>query len=212
MASENRSKSRQRKVGDISEWLIHARAGSNSSLGQALESYRNYLRIVAARELPKKLRSKESVSDLVQRALHQGAKDFPRFRGNGEMEFRAWLHAILRAKSMMIRRQFNAAMRKVDREVSFEGRDCGRRVKAHPQAREAEPIEVILRRERSALVKEALERLELEDRQVIELCQKKLRDTSWSEIGSALGVSAGAARARWYRALEKLRHSLKSAL
>lgn len=202
--------SRHDGVRDVSSWIREARAGSTQSLGRALEACRSYLRVVATKKLPRKLRSKESRSDLVQRTLHQATKDFDRFQGKGAREFKAWLHAILHTQALAVHRHFNTGTRAIDREVALDGSGSERRDLEQPAAPRATPLEEMLRREESAIVRKALSQLDADDQQVIELCQTMRGDSSWSEIASELGVSTGAARARWYRAIEKLRAKVKS--
>ena len=66
-----------------------ARAGSREALGNALETYRNYLLLIAERELGDDLRAKGGASDLVQEAFLEAHKDFARFQGETEADLGA---------------------------------------------------------------------------------------------------------------------------
>src|SRR5262249_59741442 len=80
---------------DGAAWLPAARAGSRAALGQALESFRDYLLLIAERELAPDLRAKGGASDLVQETFLEAQRDFADFRGDTEAEFRAWLRRLL---------------------------------------------------------------------------------------------------------------------
>ena len=53
-------------AGDFGRLLAEARTGSRQALGQILESCRNYLLLIAGKELTSDLQAKGGASDLVQ--------------------------------------------------------------------------------------------------------------------------------------------------
>src|SRR5262245_55812569 len=82
--------------GDVAtQWLAAARAGSSEALGQALEACRNYLLLIALRELDSGLQAKGGASDLVQETMVDALRDFRRFHGSSEAELQAWLRELL---------------------------------------------------------------------------------------------------------------------
>src|SRR5688500_7722874 len=102
----------------IAEWIERAKNGSNSALGRALESCRNYLLLVAEREIGGDLRSKGGASDLVQETFVDAQKGFAQFRGQSEEELLAWLRQILVYNVTNFSRRYRETeSRRVDREV-----------------------------------------------------------------------------------------------
>src|SRR5262245_3400119 len=61
----------------------------------ALESYRDYLTLVARRSIGPELAAKFGASDLVQETFLAAQQHVVSFRGRTEPEWRAWLKAIL---------------------------------------------------------------------------------------------------------------------
>jgi hypothetical protein len=72
-----------------------AMAEANGSRPFAPERYRAYLRLLARLQLPKRLRSVLSASDMAQETILKAHKKREQFRGQTEAEYRAWLRRIL---------------------------------------------------------------------------------------------------------------------
>jgi len=100
------------------ELLAAARSGSRESLGKLLETCRNYLSLVAQREIDSDLRAKGGASDLVQETFLEAQRDFARFQGCSEDELLAWLRQILLHNvANFTRRYRDTRKREVSREV-----------------------------------------------------------------------------------------------
>src|SRR5262249_21485567 len=80
---------------DAAQWLPAARQGSREALGRLLEACRDYLLLVANKELDPQLQPKGGASDLVQQTFLEAQRDFARFAGNSEEELLAWLRRLL---------------------------------------------------------------------------------------------------------------------
>src|ERR1700730_12437904 len=80
---------------DAAQWLPAARSGSLEALGRVLEACRDYLLLVANKELDPKLQAKGGASDLVQQTFLEAQRDFARFHGNSEDELLAWMRRLL---------------------------------------------------------------------------------------------------------------------
>ena len=196
--------------GDIVARLIDdARRHEGESLGRLLQSYRNYLTILASSQLSARLRQRVSPSDLVQETMLAGHRDFHQFRGASEREFLAWLRQIL----------INNLHHAVDAHVKTQKRDvrcevsidqaalavdrsadalAGRLVDPGPS-----PSSALRARERSVALADQLARLKPDYREVIVL--RNLKGMSFDEVASQLGRRVGAVRMLWLRAMEKLK-------
>src|SRR5690242_14109763 len=77
-------------LGPIPERLLErARAGDDAALGQLLELYRNYLRLVARALIGQALRVRMDASDLVQETFLKATREFGQFLGSNEPELTA---------------------------------------------------------------------------------------------------------------------------
>src|SRR5262245_29710053 len=101
------------------QWVDAARLGSLEALGRLLEFYRNYLLLVANRELGHSFRSKVGPSDLVQETFLEAQRDFNRFQGRTTEELRGWLRRILLHNLETAEEYYETDMRQVCREVSL---------------------------------------------------------------------------------------------
>jgi RNA polymerase sigma-70 factor (ECF subfamily) len=72
-----------------------AQRGDSKALGDLLELYREYLRLLAQLQINRRLRQKFDASDVVQDVFLQVQRHIPEFRGATEGEFLAWLRKIL---------------------------------------------------------------------------------------------------------------------
>jgi RNA polymerase sigma-70 factor (ECF subfamily) len=184
--------------------LARARAGDATTLGRLLDSYRNYLRLMADTQMGPTLRTRVDPSDLVQEALLEAHRDFGQFNGGSEPELLAWLRRILARNLLDQARRHQAQVRDPRREASLEAllEESGSGLVAALAARDPSPSAQASRREQAVLLADALERLAPDYREVIVL--RNMQDLPFEEIAQRLGRKPGAVRMLWARALEKL--------
>lgn len=189
--------------------LKGARNGVREELGDLLEMYRNYLRVLASTQIGNRLRRRLSPSDVVQETMLAAHRDFTKFRGQTEREFLAWLRKVLlNTIHHAVDTHVKAQRRDVRREVSLEkiGAAMGRSsinlagLLADPGPSPSAPI----RREESAVaLANQLAKLKTEYRDVIVL--RNLQGLSFDEVAKRMDRTSGAVRMLWLRAIEKLR-------
>jgi RNA polymerase sigma-70 factor (ECF subfamily) len=186
--------------------LAAARAGSLEARGRLLMSFHLYLLRIADRELGGPLRAKACAGDMVQDTFQEAHRDFGGFQGDTEHELRAWLRRILRHNlANFVRRFLATGKRSLAAEVPLTPEFVNGR-RRFLAGEESAPSGSVVRAEREAVVRQALERLPEKDRQVVRWrCHE---DRSFAEIGRLLCGSEDAARMRFHRALERLRGDL----
>jgi RNA polymerase sigma-70 factor (ECF subfamily) len=193
-----------RSASGIARCIRLAREGRDEALGDLLESYRNYLRLMAATCLDRDVRAKADASDVVQETLLQAHRSFGRFRGTTEREWVKWIRQILVNKIAELQRRFSLKCRRVSRERSLEAamERSSLMLRNLVPARDNSPSQEAQRRERSVILADALAELDPEEREVVVL--RNLRELDWNEIAARTGRSPDAARMLWTRALQRI--------
>ncbi len=181
-----------------------ARDGDPEALGRVLELFRDYLLLVANKELEADLRAKLGGSDLVQETFLGAQRDLASFRGQSELEWRLWLRGILIHVLANHRRQYRStSKRRIDREVPLATTPRWDWSACSPS-----PSTNLAARETEFALMSALDCLADNYRKVV-LWHHRDR-LPFEEVGRRLGVSAEAARKCWERALKALRKELRA--
>jgi RNA polymerase sigma-70 factor (ECF subfamily) len=190
-----------------------ARNQAPGALDRLLESYRNYLRLLARTGIDASLRGKVDPSDLVQDTLLKAHQHFDQFRGGTEAELVAWLRRILSRNLADLVRRFKAAgARMIHREQSLDELvGATSRVMLNLFAPNGQsPSQSAQRRELSIILADAMAELAPDYREVVVL--RTMEGREWDEVASAMGRSPGAVRLLWARALKKLRPLIEARL
>jgi RNA polymerase sigma-70 factor (ECF subfamily) len=191
----------------FAEQLAAARVGSEQAIADLVEQCRQYLWLVASREIEPGLQPKVAASDLVQETYAEAAQKFQQFRGTTQAEWIAWLMRILESKLRRARRHYHTAQkRNVRREIAVDSKGIDL-LPALGILSARTPGSEVAAREMVAGLHEALAGLPEEYRRVIEL--RNWQRKSFAEIGEELGRSADAARKLWCRAIERLGKDLE---
>lgn len=183
-----------------------ARAGSTAALGALFEECRNYLLLIANRELGEGIQAKVGASDLVQETFVEAQKIFERFEGNSSQELRAWLGRILEFKLAQATRRFAATeKRDVRRERSLETLSRGDwpEEPADSASGSMPPVE---RSAKLAALRAAVERLPPDYQVAIEM--RSFQKRPFAELAAKLDRSTDAVRRLWLRAVVRLRLEL----
>jgi RNA polymerase sigma-70 factor (ECF subfamily) len=192
--------------------LGQAKAGSRESLGQLLQLYANYLKLVVIGQLEHNLRTRVSPSDVVQETFFEAHRDFIQFRGSSTPEFLAWLRRILvNNLCRVVEQHLLAEKRTVRREVSLERlatalEQSTARLEAILPDPGSSPSMSLQRREREVALADQLAALPADYREVIVL--RHLEALPFEDVGERMGRSSGAVRMLWLRAVKALRERL----
>lgn len=189
--------------------LERARGGDPSSLGRLLDLYRNYLRLLARSQIGDVLKLKLEASDVVQETFLEAHRGFAQFQGQSERELLAWLRKILVRNLTDLARSHRREMRDVRRDESLEVLLERSSVAAHEAlaASASSPSAQAIRREQAVLFADALMALPDNYQEVMTL--RHLDRLGFEEIAARMGLSSGAVRMLWVRAMEMLRGRLE---
>lgn len=204
--SSTADESQQWKEAEFQKLLHSAQQGDAQSLGRLLVCYLNYLTILAATGLDRRIRRRVSPSDLVQEAMLAAHRDFGDFRGHSQGELLGWLRQILiNTLHRAVAQHVKAGKRDVRREVSLEHvtqqlEESACKLATLVSARGDSPSAALLAQEEAITLANQLSSLPAQYRDVIVF--RVLQGLSFEEIGEQMGRSAGATRMLWLRALQ----------
>ncbi len=194
---------------DLPHLLARARAAGRDGIGELLQRYRNYMHLVAATKIDRRLQSRISASDVVQETMLKAHRHFAQFQGQSEPELLGWLRQILLMNlASFVQRHILTEKRNVLREIPIERSeatvpDAGRHVNSILSDHAERPSTGIQRKEDAGVLNERLAALPARYREVLRL--RNLEGLSFDEIAVRLGRSPGATRMLWLRAIERLR-------
>ena len=137
--------------------------------------------------------SREEAEDLVQETYLKALKGFASFQQG--TNFRAWMYRILRNTFLTSRSGLSVKMTvPLDREEDAIGRPADT------------PEALLLARADQQMVQAALERLQVQFREVIVLCD--IEEMSYQEIAEIVGIPIGTVMSRLSRARKSMRELL----
>lgn len=186
--------------------MLLKRARDGDGLGDLLEVYRNYLKVLARLQIGRRLRGKVDDSDVVQEAFVQAQQTFQRFRGTTEREFLNWLRQVLsHVMAKLVRRFYGTERRdlRLEREMDEQLNRSSVAMDRALVDPHTSPSHQAVRREQAVLLADALEQLPDDYREVIEL--HHLEDLTFPEIARRMDRTIDSVKNLWLRALARLR-------
>jgi RNA polymerase sigma-70 factor, ECF subfamily len=190
---------------DLLHLIERARRAEPGALDRLLDSYRNYLRLLARTGIDASLQGKADPSDLVQDALLKASVCFGQFRGTTDAELAGWLRQILARCLADLVRRYGTGGRRAGREQSLD-QLLGRSSQAMERIVAADgpsPSSSAARRDLGVVLSDALAELGEDQREVIVL--HHLQGLGWDDVARRMGRTPGAVRMLWTRALKQLR-------
>jgi RNA polymerase sigma-70 factor (ECF subfamily) len=195
---------------DPARLIAKARAGDRDSLGELLDLYRHYLKLMVRLQLGRRLEVKLDASDVVQETFLEAHKNFMAFQGTTEAELIGWLRKILAARLANIVRMYCGSLRRnirLERQLAQEMEQSSRAFGDALPNRQSSPSGSAIRRERAVLLANALERLPDHYRDVIVM--NHVEGLDFGEIARRMGRTESSVKHIWTRALARLKHLLK---
>jgi RNA polymerase sigma-70 factor (ECF subfamily) len=198
-------------MGDIAteEMLCLSRAGDAGARGKLLESFRNYLKLLARLEIRRQLQGKADASDVVQEVFLAAHRDFDTFRGTTEAELASWLRQILATRLANLVRHYQGTKRRdvrLERRLADDLDGSSRALAGGLVAMGSSPSERMLRRERAVLLADALLGLPEDYREAVLL--HHFEGLSFAEVAERMGRSLDSVKKLWVRGLARLRYDL----
>jgi RNA polymerase sigma-70 factor (ECF subfamily) len=183
-------------------------ARDESSGGQALEEFRAYLEYLARVRLDPRLQSKLDPEDVVQETLKEAYQARDHFRGESELEKKAWLRKILLHNLATAVEHLRRQKRDVARECSLDAalEHSSARLAALLAADHSTPSEQAQRQEEAMQLEEAL--TTLPERQRLAVVLRHFHDWPLADISRHLETTSLAVAGLLNRGLKQLRSVL----
>jgi RNA polymerase sigma-70 factor (ECF subfamily) len=190
---------------EIAGMLDRLRAGDRRAFDRLIAGYQPGLRAFVAARLDDRLAARVDASDVVQDALMDAFARLPEYLERRPMPFRTWLWKTAYERLLKVRRHHDRARRAVGREVGWPDRSSLLLVRPLLGSTPT-PGKCLEERELAQRVRQALEVLSEEDREV--LLMRNVEELPYEEVGHLLEITPEAARKRYGRALLRLRKAL----
>jgi RNA polymerase sigma-70 factor (ECF subfamily) len=174
-------------------------------LARRLESFRNYLLLLARVRLDRRLRSKLDPADLVQQTLTRAFERRDQFRGASDEQRAAWLRTLL-AHAMIDALRKHARPDGAERSLEAALEQSSARLEAFLAADQTSPSGRVEKQERLVRLADALEALPEDQRRAIEL--KHLQGLALIDAAREMNRSVSAVAGLLQRGMRALRNDL----
>jgi RNA polymerase sigma-70 factor (ECF subfamily) len=179
--------------------------GDREALGRLLERYQPRLEAFIGARLDRRVRTRDSVSDVVNVVLLEMTKRMDDFLARKPMPFRSWVCKTAYERVLKVRRHHRRARRAIDREVPLPERSSV--LLARPfMSPSASPIDKLVAREVAQRIRRAIAELPEADQEI--LLMRLVEKQPYADIACVLEIEPEAARKRYGRALLHLRKVL----
>lgn len=194
----------------FAELLERARDGDRDAVGQLLDGYRPWLRLLAQRQIGRRLEKRLDASDVIQQTCLSAVAKLGLFNGRTEAEFVAWLKRIHECNLQnVVRDNVLRQKRAVSREASMNDSRTAGLINELPIL-QSSPSQRVLQDERAVLLVRTLERLSDEQRDAIRL--RYLEGLPVAQIADEMNRSVHSVAGLIRRGLENLRTDLHAGL
>lgn len=150
--------------------LRQAVNGDREALGDLLQRFRPYLRILARRQLDSAMNARMDASDVVQQTCLEAHRDFAAFQGTSKGELIAWLRRILEHNAReSIQTHIVTQKRSLSREVSVRDSNGADPLLAGVAGPGSSPSRRAMRGELSLRVAAEIESLPEDQREAVRL-------------------------------------------
>ena len=201
----------EREEDDDAALILALGENDQEALAALLTGYRDRLRRMIEFRLDARLLARVSASDILQEAYVEALKRLPHFVADPSVPFYIWARSVTLQHLIDVhRRHLGARGRDAAREVRLgAGGSVGASSEkmADLMGEISSPSGAAMRGETRARVREALDRLEAIDREVLAL--RHFEELSNVEAAALLEITPAASSKRYLRAIERLREILE---
>jgi RNA polymerase sigma-70 factor (ECF subfamily) len=193
----------------LNQPLQPAPRGSAADFGSLLESYRNYLLLLARMQIGRLFQGKVDAADVVQETFLAAHRDLGRFCGTTEQEFAGWLRQILACRLADLRRRYLGAKRRdvrLERHLADAVDRSSQALAGGLIARQSSPSQHVAKHDQAVRLADALGRLPRDYGEVIIL--RHIEGLSFPVIAERMGRSLDSVEKLWVRGLARLRRML----
>jgi RNA polymerase sigma-70 factor (ECF subfamily) len=199
-----------REDGETEELLRAARNDDGAAVQLLLERHRESLRRMVAVRLDSRLAPIVDPSDVVQEALAEASHNLDDYLRDRPLPFYPWLRRLALERIIQLhRRHLRTQKRDVTREQRLDLHvpdESAMKLADRLIDSGTSPSQRLIRDEQCRQLRDVLERLRPNDRDVLVMCY--LEELDFGEIAAALGISENAAKVRHFRALERIRNAI----
>jgi RNA polymerase sigma-70 factor (ECF subfamily) len=176
------------------------------SSNRSLESYREYLRLLARMNMDPRLQARIDPSDLAQQTLLKAHEKQDQFRGKTDAERAAWLRTILANQMADALRKFRRqqGVRELSIEKALE--ESSARLDAWLAAERSSPSQRIVDQERLLEMADAMAKLPEDQRTALEL--RHLQGLSVPAAAQRMGKTPASVASLLYRGMKTLRETM----
>lgn len=186
-----------------------AREGRIEAIGQLLEPYRPYLKVLAELQIDERFQAKLDASDVVQETFLSAHQKFADFRGTTERELMAWLRQILASNlADQVWRRYGRQSRDVDLEQSLS-QELDRSSCAMDRGLAVDgttPSQNAVRREQALVLAQVLDQLPKDYREVLVL--RHLKGLKFADVARRMGRTTRSVEHLWARAVAEVRRRI----
>lgn len=185
------------------EFLERLRNQTDVVLAEEYSKHHDRLWHIVRFRMSAKLRSRVDPDDVLQEAYLAARERVSGYLDKPSMSFFVWLRMIVTQTMIdVFRRHAEAQMRDAGREQRASA-SLAEKLTGHLTS----PSQAAVRNEMMAKLEEALDRIEVNDLEIIIL--RHFEELSNAEAAEVLGIETKAASARYVRALERLKETMK---
>lgn len=195
----------ERNVADL---LLQAKKGERQAIGQLLEHFRSYLKLIASHEIGSKLGAKLDASDVVQDTFLDAHRYFENFQGESVTQFTAWLRSVMAGvMANYMRRYLGTKARdiRLEKQLAADLDNSAAMLSELLVASISSPSQNIMRDEQTVQLAKAMSNLSADYQSVLTL--RHIEGLTFPQIATRLNRTVDSVEKLWLRAVVQLRKS-----
>jgi RNA polymerase sigma-70 factor (ECF subfamily) len=198
---------------ETAELLARVRAGDQRALNEIFVRHRQRLRRMVDLRLDRRLQARIDASDVVQEAFVEVVTRLEEYLREPRLPLFLWMRLVVGERLMKLHRHhLGTQMRDASLEVSLYRKPfpaaSSEALAARLLGQYTSPTQAVTRAERILRLQEALNSLDVMDREVLTL--KHFEELTLAETARVLGITESAAAKRYIRALKRLKDTLSA--